>query len=241
MLELVEDLVLANRILSHEGVLDAFGHVSIRHPGNPMRYLISRAVSPATVTSNDIVELDLDGEPVGSVDQRLYGERVIHGAIYRSRSDVAAICHHHDAAVLPFAGSGVPIVPVCHLGATLGPRIPFWDSQDQFGDTNLLVTTAEEGASLARSLGADWAVLLRHHGAVVAGRSIKELVSRCIHLSNNAKLQLAMGTLGPIHQLSDREIELSGEFNLRPHVLDRVWNNCLHTLSISSRNRGDVA
>src|SRR5262245_65760642 len=167
---------------AHEGVLDAFGHVSARHPDDPNRYLLSRSRAPELVEPGDIFEFTLDSEPVTPTNVRLYGERVIHGAIYKARPDVMAVCHHHAAAVLPFAIAGVPIVPVFHLGAAVGEDIPFWDQRDEFGDTNLLVVKPEEGRSLARALGKHPAVMMTHHGATVVGGDVRELVSRAIFM-----------------------------------------------------------
>ena len=143
--ELFDELVLANRILANEGVLDAFGHVSVRHPKDPGRYLLARSRAPALVVSEDILEYTLDSEPVKPPVARPVTERTIHGCIYAARSDVMAVCHHHAPAVLPFCVAGKPIVPVFHLGATIGEETPLWDQQDEFGDTNLLVANNDEG------------------------------------------------------------------------------------------------
>ena len=161
-------LALANRILAHEGVLDGFGHVSLRHPKDPGRYLLARSRSPELIEPSDILEFMLDSKPLLPPSGFLYGERVIHGSIYQSRPDVHAVCHHHSRAVMPFCISGVPLLPVDHLGATMGAVIPFWDQRDEFGDTDLIVAKPEEGQSLARALGANWVVLMRRHGATVS-------------------------------------------------------------------------
>jgi ribulose-5-phosphate 4-epimerase/fuculose-1-phosphate aldolase len=180
--DIVEELALANRILAHEGVLDAFGHVSVRHPADPGRYLLSRSRSPLLIEPDDILEFTLDSAPVKPPKVHLYAERVIHGCIYQARSDVMAVCHHHAPAVMPFCIAGKPIVPVFHLGAAMGEDAPFWDQHDEFGDTNLLVVKQEEGNSLARTLGKHSAVLMNRHGATVVGGGLKELVSRSIHV-----------------------------------------------------------
>ena len=169
--DLFDELVLANRILANEGVLDAFGHVSVRHPKDPGRYLLARSRAPALVVSEDILEYTLDSEPVKPPVARPVTERTIHGCIYAARSDVMAVCHHHAPAVLPFCVAGKPIVPVFHLGATIGEATPLWDQQDEFGDTNLLVANNDEGRSLARALGRHPVVLMRRHGATVVGGS----------------------------------------------------------------------
>jgi hypothetical protein len=145
------EVALANRMLANEGVLDAFGHVSLRHPADPNRYLLSRSRSPGLIEPDDVLEFTLDSEPVVPPSVQLYAERVIHGCIYQARPDVTAVCHHHAPAVMPFCIAGVAIVPVFHLGAAGGETLPFWNQRDEFGDTNLLVVKPEEGRSLARA------------------------------------------------------------------------------------------
>ena len=221
--EIIEELVLANRILSNEGVLDAFGHVSVRHPSDPGRYLLSRSRSPLLVETNDIVEYKLDSEPVKRQTARGYSERVIHGCIYQARSDVMAVCHNHAASVLPFCVAGKPIVPVFHVGATIGEQTPFWDQHDEFGDTNLLVVKPEEGQSLARALGKHSVVLMRRHGATVVGGGLKELVSRSIFLCQNAEYQMRAYMLGAPSPLRPGEVKLAGGVNVMPTVVTRTW------------------
>ena len=167
--ELRHELAVANRILANEGILDAFGHISARHPADPNRYFISRHRAAELVEPSDILEMTLDSKPVVPTNVRLYSEMVIHGEIYKARPDVSSVCHHHAPAVLPFCATGVELVPLFHLGGTLGDKVPFWDSRDEFGDTNLLVRTPEEGASHARALGPHSMLLLRRHGASLAG------------------------------------------------------------------------
>ena len=183
-------VALANRMLANEGVLDAFGHVSLRHPGDPSRYLLSRSRSPELIEPDDVLEFNLNSTPVKPPSVAMYAERVIHGCIYQARPDITAVVHHHAAAVLPFCIAGVPIVPVFHLGAAGGETVPFWNQQKEFGDTNLLVVKPEEGASLARALGSHAAALLNNHGAIVVGKDVRELVSRSIFMCQNAEYQL---------------------------------------------------
>jgi ribulose-5-phosphate 4-epimerase/fuculose-1-phosphate aldolase len=220
---LIEELTMANRILGHENVLDAFGHVSVRHPDDPGRYLMSRSRSPLLVEPGDILEFTLDSEPVKPPDARLYSERVIHGEIYKARSDVNAVCHHHAPAVMPFCITGKPIVPVLHLGAAIGEEVPFWDQHDEFGDTNLLVVKPEEGRSLARALGSNSVVLMKRHGATVIGASLRELVSRSIYLCWNADYQLRASLIGTLQPLHPGEIKLAGAINVRPSAAERTW------------------
>jgi ribulose-5-phosphate 4-epimerase/fuculose-1-phosphate aldolase len=217
------ELARANRIVANEGIVDAFGHISLRHPADPRRYLLSRSLAPELVEADDILEFTLDSEPVVPPTKRLYGERVIHGCIYQARPDVQAVCHHHSPSILPFCISGTELVPVYHLGGTIGRKAPFWDQRDDFGDTNLLVIKPEEGASLARALGPHWIVLMRRHGATVAGTSLHELVFRTIYICRNAEQQLRAHTLGHVDALTAAECEGAGEYNLRPGPIARAW------------------
>jgi ribulose-5-phosphate 4-epimerase/fuculose-1-phosphate aldolase len=236
---LLAELVIANHILAREDVLDAFGHISLRHPGRSDRFFISRARAPGVVERSDLIEFNLDGSPAAPpLPHPAYAERIIHGAIYQARPDVQAVCHHHATSVLPFCIAGFPVVPVFHLGATIGHEVPFWDSRDEFGDTNLLVASAEEGASLARALGENWAVLMRRHGAVVAGRSVRECVFRSVHLIQNAELQLRAVALGAVSALTAQEITLAGEMNLRPPIVARAWE---YWVARASPTEGRVA
>ena len=222
-----EQVARANRMIANEGVLDAFGHVTMRHPTDPQRYLMSRSRAPELVQADDILEFTLDSQPIKPTDVRLYGERVIHGGIYLARPDVNAVCHHHAPSILPFCISGVELKPVYHLGATLGERVPFWDARDEFGDTTLIVAKPEEGASLARALGPDWIVLMRRHGATVAGATLEELTFRTIYTARNAALQIQAHGLGHVSPLNAAETRLAGEYNLRPGPVARAceyWN-----------------
>ena len=218
-----EQLARANRMIAHEGVLDAFGHVTLRHPTDPGRYLMSVSRAPELVQPDDILEFTLDSKPVKPTDIRLYGERVIHGGIYQARPEVNAVCHHHAPSILPFCISGMEIKPVYHLGATLGAKVPFWDSRDEFGDTTLIVAKPEEGVSLARALADNWIVLMRRHGATVAGKTLEELVFRTIYTARNAALQIQAHTLGNVSPLTATETELAGEYNLRVSPISRAW------------------
>jgi ribulose-5-phosphate 4-epimerase/fuculose-1-phosphate aldolase len=221
--EMLRELIVATRILTNEKVLDAFGHVSVRHPHDPKRYFIPRHRPPELAEVSDIVELNLDSEPVKPTDWRLYSERVIHGEIYKARPEVNAVCHHHAHTVLPFAISGREIVPVFHLAGVIG-HVPFWDQRDEFGDTNMLVVKPEEGASLARALGPHWMVLMRRHGATVAGTSLRELTFRTVFGSDNCKLQSQAMAHGHVDHLSAGEIELSSAHSVRPPSTNRAWD-----------------
>ncbi len=221
--DILHELIVSTRILANENVLDAFGHVSVRHPHDPQRYFISRHQAPELAEVSDLVELNLDSEPIKPTEFRLYSERVIHGEIYKARPDVHAVCHHHAHAMLPYAISGQELVPVFHLGAVIG-KVQFWDQRDDFGDTNMLVIKPEEGASLARALGPHSTVLMRRHGATVAGASLLELTFRTVFGCDNAKLQSQAIAHGHVDALSPGEAELTSAHQLRPPSMGRAWN-----------------
>jgi len=221
--ELRYELALANRMCAHEGVLDAFGHVSARHPDDPKKYLLSRSRAPELVEPGDILEFTLDSEPITPTNVRLYGERVIHGEIYKARPDVVAVCHHHAAAIMPYCVSGEEIVPVYHLGAVIGVKAPFWDQRRDFGDTNLLVIEPAEGASLAKALGPHWVVIMRRHGATVAGRTLRECVFRSIYSVRNAEYLTQAKRLGIPSPLNRVETERAADYNLAPGPVGRAW------------------
>ena len=206
---LIQDLVIANRILAKEDVVDAYGHVSVRHPENPNRFLIARSVSPELVGADDIVELGLDGQPVGDDKRALYLERFIHAAIFEARPDVMAVVHAHAEDTLAFGVAGATkLRPVVHSGAFIGPEVPVWDIADNFGDTNLLVTNIEQGRDLAKCLGVNNVALMRGHGFAAAGRSLIEVVRMSVYLARNARALLRAKQLGGrIKYLSQGEID----------------------------------
>jgi ribulose-5-phosphate 4-epimerase/fuculose-1-phosphate aldolase len=221
--DLRHELAVANRILAHQGIIDAFGHVSVRHPDDAGRYFLSRSRAPELVEAADILEYDLDSQPVTPPTVHLYAERVIHGEIFKARPDVMAVCHHHAPAIMPFCISGDAIVPVFHLGASMGPVAPFWDSRDDFGDTNLLVVKPEEGASLARALGKHDMVLMRRHGATVIGTSLRELVFRSIYSCDNARYLSEAKRLGNFGPMTPGEIAMAQAIYRLPTAQSRAW------------------
>jgi HCOMODA/2-hydroxy-3-carboxy-muconic semialdehyde decarboxylase len=226
-------LAIANRVIAGQGIIDAFGHISTRHPENPERYLVSRSRSPQLVTPDDILEYDLDSNPIHPTQHQQYSERVIHGAIYRQRPDVMCVCHHHAAAFMPLVITRTDYIPVFHLGAVGGIKPPYWDQRDQFGDTNMLVRTAEEGRSLAKALGSDWMVLMARHGVTAAGRNIQETVFRCVFSCQNAEYQVRSMGLGQPSSLSSGETELAGRLAADSVTINRAWEFWLHGLERS--------
>jgi ribulose-5-phosphate 4-epimerase/fuculose-1-phosphate aldolase len=224
--ELLRDLVLANRILANEGVVDAFGHVSVRHPDDPGRFIISRSLGPELVTEDDLQLFTLDGEQVGGNPERPYAERFIHGAVYEARPDVQAVCHNHAPSVIPFSVTGVPLRPIAHLAAPIGAEIPVWDIADEFGDTDMLVRNMEQGRSLARTLGDRRVALMRGHGSVVAGPNVRAVTSICVYLELNARLLTQALALGTVRYLSAGEVDKTGALealSLDSLGLERAW------------------
>jgi HCOMODA/2-hydroxy-3-carboxy-muconic semialdehyde decarboxylase len=217
------DLVVANRILAREGVLDAFGHISVRHPDRPDRFFLARSRSPGLIERADLLEFDLDSQPVGPGGRTLYSERPIHGCVYRARPDVRSVCHTHAYALVPFGVTGTPIRPIWHIAGGIGATVPIWDIRDEFGDTDLLVTDDVMGASLARALGPHRVALMRGHGAVVATHDLRATVFVGIYLMLNAALLKEARELGPVTYLSDGEIRLAAQMNFRDRSLNRAW------------------
>ena len=207
--DIFRDLVIANRILAQEDVVDAYGHVSMRHPDNPNRFLIARSVAPELVTADDIVELGLDGQPVREEKRTLYLERFIHAAIFEARPEVMAVVHAHAEDTLPFGiADATTLRPVIHSGSFIGNKVPVWDVADSFGDTNLLVTNIEQGRDLAKCLAGNNVALMRGHGFAAAGRSLIEVVRMSVYLPRNARALLRAKQLGgAIKYLSQGEID----------------------------------
>ncbi len=222
--DLLRDLVVANRILGHEGICDAYGHISVRSLRDPKRYFISVSRSPELVTLDDIVECTLDGRPVREEKRALYIERHIHGAIYEARPEVMGVVHSHALDVLPFSISPTPLRPVIHSAGPLGHRIPVWDIANRFGDTNLLVSTMAQGRDLAERLANDRAVLMRGHGFAAAGRSVREVVRLAVNMPRNARVLLdAIRLGGPVKGLQPGEID--NRLEMRPDGAEfyRAW------------------
>jgi HCOMODA/2-hydroxy-3-carboxy-muconic semialdehyde decarboxylase len=206
---IIQDLVIANRILAKEDVVDAYGHISVRNPDNPKHFFLARSLAPDLVERGDIVELGLDGQPVRDDKRALYLERFIHAAIYEARPDIQSVVHAHAEDILPFGvASATRLRPIIHSGSFIGADVPVWDIADKFGDTNLLVTNIEQGRDLAKCLGASNVALMRGHGFASAGRSLIEVVRISVYLPRNARAQLrALQLGGEIKYLSQGEID----------------------------------
>lgn len=218
---LVEDLVAANRILAQERIVDGYGHVSVRHNRAANRFLLSRSLAPALVTSDDIIEYDLESSPVNSRGRASYTERFIHGEIYKARPDVNAIVHCHTESLIPFANSSTALRPMFHMSSFVAEGIPVFEIRDLAGMTNMLISDARLGRALATTLGNKPAALMRGHGAVIVGDSILIAVARSIYLDTNARVQAqAMALGGPIKYLDPEEARLWNSSN----SYDRAWD-----------------
>lgn len=215
---ITNDLVVANRILANEEVVDAYGHVSLRHPDNPNRFFMSRSLAPDLVSEADIVEHDLDGNPVDGDTRPLYLERFIHGGVYQARPDIVAVVHAHAESILPYAiAPNVPLRPVIHSGSFIGADVPVWDIRETFGDTNLLVSNMDQGHDLARTLAQNNVALMRGHGFVAAGRSLIDVVRMSVYLPRNARaLTAALMLGGAVTYLSRGEIDARNQKTYSP-------------------------
>jgi HCOMODA/2-hydroxy-3-carboxy-muconic semialdehyde decarboxylase len=221
----IEELVTANRILAREGVVDSFGHISARHPDNPQRYLLSRARAPDCIEAADIMEFTLEGEPVDARGRVPYLERFIHGALYEARPEVMSVVHNHSESVIPFGVvSTCKIMPIFHMGASIGHEVPVWDSHDRFGDTALLVENMAMGRDLAKGMGKGATALMRGHGATVAGRNIRHAVYISVYLEVNARLQKQAMDMGEIKFLTPGEVDKVAS-RTGPYGINRAWEN----------------
>jgi len=219
---LIDDLVSANHILFKEGVVDGFGHVSMRTETDPERFLLSKSIAPATVTARDVMEFGLDGEPLNPRGRRPYLERYIHSEIYRARPDVQAVVHSHSPALIPFGITGTSLRPVFHMSGFLGSATPIFEIREAGGPaTDMLIRDRKLGAALARALGAAPFALMRGHGSVAVGTTLKQVVYRAIYAEVNARLQSEALRLGTITFLNEQEAANASRTN--DSVIDRPW------------------
>src|SRR6202047_1672497 len=220
---LLEDVVVGSRILADFGVVDGFGRVSARHPTNSNPFLMARSLAPALVTADDIMEFDLDGNAVDARGRAVFLERFIHGEIYKARPDVMSVVHTHSPGVIPFSVTKVPLRAMFHNPSFLAAGVPVWDIRKDFGETNMLVSDAALGKSLAQTLGDKSVVLMRGHGDVTVGPPVKMALFPAFYTDVNAKLQsqaIALG--GEVNYLTPGEGEKADKTNFI--VLDRIWN-----------------
>ena len=223
LVNVLQEIVVANRILAREDVVDAFGHVSVRHPENQDRYLMSRSRSPELVTIEDIMEFSLTGEIIGPDTRKPYAERHIHGAIFEKRQDVNAVVHNHSHAVIPFSVTDKPLRPLMHVTGVIGEHVPVWDIEEKFGSTSLLVTNMQQGRDLANKMGSAAVILMRGHGCAIAATNIRAAVLTAIYTQVNAKLQLQAMPLGDVKYLSAEEIALTPETLVGALAMERAW------------------
>jgi len=221
--ELADDLVAAHRILAQHGILDAFGHVSARDPRRADRFLIPRSLAPALVTRDDLMTLDLDGNPVDHEARRPFLERFLHGAIYRRRPDVQAVVHSHASSVIPFSVSSVPLKPLHHVSGFLGSPTPVFDMRARFGMTDMLVRSVAQGDALAEALAGHAVVLMRGHGFCAVGPNVPVAVYRAVYTESNAAIQqraIALG--GTVNYLDPDEAALADAVHV--DVVMRPWS-----------------
>ena len=219
----LEDLAAASRILVDQGVFDAAGHFSMRHPGHPERFLMSRSLAPALVGADDIMEFDLDAEACDARGRNGFLERFIHSEIYRARPDVMAVAHSHSAAVIPFGLVDTPLRATYHNAAFLAAGVPVFDIREKFGTTDIVVNTSEKGAALAEVLADKAVALLRAHGMVAVGPTVPDTVFRAIFTEVSARVQLQAAMLGgSIAALDEEEGRLADAINLA--TVGRSWD-----------------
>lgn len=219
----LRDLVIANRILAHENVVDAYGHVSVRSPLNPERYFLSCSRSPELVQRSDIMEFMLDGTPVGGDSRNPYLERFIHGAAYEADADAHAVVHSHAEEVLPYTITSQPLQPVIHSAGLMGPEPPVWDIARNFGDSTLLVVNMEQGRDLATSLAGNRIALMRGHGFAATGRNLSEVVRVSVMLPRNARILTTALQFGGVKPLSPGEVALRVDMDPNHKAFYRAW------------------
>jgi HCOMODA/2-hydroxy-3-carboxy-muconic semialdehyde decarboxylase len=218
---LIDKLVLANRILYRNGVVDGFGHVSARHDRSPDHFLLARSMAPALVRRDDILTFDLDGVAQEAEDRRPYLERFIHAEIYRVRPDVQSVVHSHSPSVIPFGATRQPLRPIFHMSGFLGEGAALFDIRETAGDTDMLISNSALGVAMAKALGEKSVVLMRGHGSTVVGSSVEQAVYRAIYAEVNARLQIEATQLGQVTYLNEQEARKAAATN--DTVLSRPW------------------
>jgi ribulose-5-phosphate 4-epimerase/fuculose-1-phosphate aldolase len=219
--ELIADIVTGNHILFQQGVVDAFGHLSVRHDKDPTKYIMARHLAPGLVTAEDLVTFDLDSNPIGDTCQRYYSERFIHGEIYKARPEVVAVVHCHAPELIPFGVTKAALRPIYHMSGFLGAGVARFEIRDAGGMTDMLVRSPALGKALALSLGDKPIVLMRGHGATMVGETIRQVVYRAIYAARNAGLQMEALRLGDITYLESEEAAKAAATNDK--AMERAW------------------
>ena len=213
--DVLKDIAIASRICSAESVFDAYGHLSMRHPADPNRFLMTRSMAPALATPDDVVELDLECEACDGRGRLLFLERFIHGEIYKTRPDVGAIVHSHSPSVVPFSVVPNQMRAIFHTAAFIAEGVPIFDIAADYGPTDMLISNRDKGRALAHVLGDKCVCLMRAHGSVAVGPTLQHAVFRAVYTEINARLQLQATMLGgPIKALSQEEGRLADAVNL---------------------------
>jgi ribulose-5-phosphate 4-epimerase/fuculose-1-phosphate aldolase len=221
---LLRDLVISNHILAREGVTDSLGHVSVRHPDRPDRFFLSCSRSPELVQPEDIMEFDLECNPIDQRGRPMYFERAIHGAIFQARPDVHSVVHNHAYETIPFGLTKTPLQACVHPACGIGTHVPIWDIRNDFGDTDMLITNMERGKAMARGMGKDNSVLLPRHGCVVVGENLRIATLNAVYFKINASLILNSKMLGgDINYLTPGEIELTKKLVYHENSVNRMW------------------
>jgi ribulose-5-phosphate 4-epimerase/fuculose-1-phosphate aldolase len=218
------DLAAASRILAERGVVDAMGHVSHRHPDTPDRFVMPRAMAPALVTPDDIMEYDLDSVAVAGETRKGFIERFIHGEVYRARPDIVSVVHSHSPSVIPFGLVAAPMQAMFHNAAFLAGGVPVWDIRQGFGTTDMLVCDCARGADLAAVLDGGTVALMRGHGSIACGKTLQLAVFRAVYTEVNARIQhwtQALAAGGEMAALSPEEGTLADVANSGASL--RAW------------------
>jgi ribulose-5-phosphate 4-epimerase/fuculose-1-phosphate aldolase len=223
-MSLFQDLAIAYRLLAEYGIIDAYGHISVRSAERPDRFWMARAIAPELVTEHDMMEFDMQSEPIDAQGRSPVNERFIHGEVYKVRPEVMAVVHNHSPSVIPFSCTDNPLHPIFHMSAFIGLGVPTWEIRQAREGTDMLVRDTYLGASLAAKLARHPAALMRGHGAVVVGESLQVAVGRSVYLEQNARMQfqaqLLAGSGGKITFMDDKEVAA----NVVWQEYGRFWN-----------------
>jgi ribulose-5-phosphate 4-epimerase/fuculose-1-phosphate aldolase len=224
-MSLLQDLVIGYRVLAEHGIIDAYGHISVRSPTDPNRFFMARSIAPELVTEADMMEFGMDSEPIGAPKGFApVLERYIHGEVYKARPEVMAVVHNHSPSVIPFCCTNTSLKPIFHMSAFIGQGVPNWEIREAREGTDMLVRDSQLGDSLAKKLGGHPAALMRGHGAVVVGETLGVAIGRSVYLEQNARMQfqaeMLKGPNGTITFMDDKEVAA----NVAWQEYGRFWN-----------------